>query len=331
MVVHSGSTIEIFNDDVTNLYDQWATPVVIVSDGPYGVKGFPGDPPTPDGLADWYEPHVAKWSEKATPQTTLWFWNTEIGWATVHPVLVHYGWEYKACCVWDKGIAHVAGNSNTKSLSKLPIVTEVCVQYVKKPVFYVDGKQVEMKVWLRHEWSRTGLPFRLTNTAAGVKDAATRKYFTKCHLWYFPPPEAFEAISRYANEHGDPSGRPYFSVDGKHPIDTEAYSRLRPKFQCPFGVTNVWSEPPLNGNERIKNGAKALHLNQKPLKLMELIIKASSDRGDLVWEPFGGLCSATIAAYNLGRSCLAAEIDSHVFGIAERRLREHTADLRLDI
>ena len=65
-------------------YDAWPSPTVIVSDGAYGVSGFPGDPPTPEGLADWYAPHVAAWSRRALPSTTLWFWGTEIGWATVH-------------------------------------------------------------------------------------------------------------------------------------------------------------------------------------------------------------------------------------------------------
>lgn len=69
--------IQVFNDDVTNLYDSWGSPIIIVSDGPYGVGGFPGDPPTPDNLDIWYEPHIRIWSEKATPQTTLWFWNTD--------------------------------------------------------------------------------------------------------------------------------------------------------------------------------------------------------------------------------------------------------------
>lgn len=95
-------------------------------------------------------------------------------------------------------MGHVAGNTNTKTIRHLPVVTEVCVQYVKKPIFTVGEKQMTMKEWLRYEWERTGLPFSKTNEACGVKDAATRKYFTKCHLWYMPPAEAFEKIAIYA-------------------------------------------------------------------------------------------------------------------------------------
>jgi site-specific DNA-methyltransferase (adenine-specific) len=65
---------------------------VIVSDGAYGILGFEGDTSDHLGIADWYEPHIQAWSQQATAQTTLWFWNSEIGWATVHPVLERYGW-----------------------------------------------------------------------------------------------------------------------------------------------------------------------------------------------------------------------------------------------
>jgi site-specific DNA-methyltransferase (adenine-specific) len=275
-VQKTDTQINIEQGDALEWYDHWPRPTVIISDGPYGVKGYPGDPPTPDELASWYEAHIATWSRHATPQTTLWFWNTEIGWATVHPVLARYGWEYRACHIWDKGLGHVAGNSNTQSLRKLPIVTEVCVQYVKKAYFEVEGRQLTMQEWLRHEWLRTGLPLSKTNEACGVKNAATRKYFTRDHLWYFPPPEAFQQLADYANQHGDPAGRPYFSVDGVKPLSGVEWEGYRAKFDCPLGVTNVWQEPTLNGHERIKIGNRALHLNQKPLKLMELIIAISS-------------------------------------------------------
>lgn len=321
--------IQFFEADVIHLYDQWASPMVIVADGPYGVSGYVGDPHTHVGLGEWYEPHIAKWSELATPQTTLWFWNTEVGWATVHPVLDRYGWEYRACNVWNKGIAHIAGNSNTRSLRQLPVVTEVCVQYVKKPSFTVNNREASMQEWLRYEWERTGLPLNKTNEACGVKNAATRKYFTKDHLWYFPPPDAFEMIVEYANRYGRAEGRPYFSTNGQKPLTKIEWEKMRSKFYCPIGITNVWDEPPVNGQERIKRGGKAVHLNQKPIQLMELIISISSDEGDTVWEPFGGLCTAAIAAHNLKRSCFAAEIEHVVYRAAVERMVTHLGQPKL--
>lgn len=97
--------------------------------------------------------------------------------------------------VWDKGMAHIAGNVNSKTgnvnsktIRRFPIVTEICVQYIRNVELPTeDGKSLPMQQWLRHEWQRTGLPLCKTNEACGVKNAATRKYFTKDHLWYFPP------------------------------------------------------------------------------------------------------------------------------------------------
>lgn len=316
-ITHCLESVHIFHDDALSLYKDWGTPTIIISDGAYGLGLFKGDPRTPEALAGWYEPHIQAWSEKSTPQTTLWFWNSEIGWANVHPLLVQYGWKYVNCHVWDKGISHVAGNSNTRTLRKFPVVTEICVQYVKE----ARVRGLSLQEWLRLEWKRTGLPFSKANFASGVKNAATRKYLTADHLWYFPPPDLFEKLVVYANENGRAEGKPYFSLDGLTPANAEQWMRMRSKFACKHGITNVWREPPLGGNERLKNGTKSLHLNQKPLKLMEIIIEASSDPGDLIWEPFGGLCTAALAACKLDRRCVSAEVQRDFYELAVRRLQ----------
>ncbi|XXY53912.1 DNA methyltransferase [Sorangium sp. So ce269] len=317
--------------DSLDHYASWPRPTVIVSDGAYGVSGFPGDPPTHEGLDAWYAPHVAAWSERALPSATLWFWGTEIGWATVHPLLVQHGWDYRSCHVWDKGIAHVAGNANTRTLRKFPVVSEVCVQYVRKVLLETGGARLPLKAWLRHEWERSGLPLRHTNDACGVKNAATRKYFTRCHLWYYPPASAFEQIVAFANTHGRPEGRPYFSIDGKRPLTGREWSSLRAKFHCEIGVTNVWHEPAVRGPERFKEATRSVHGNQKPLKLLDRIIRASSDPGDVVWEPFGGLCSVAVAAFAAGRRCYSAEIAPAYHAVASSRLAKCVPRPRAEI
>ena len=312
----AGPRVSITHGDALAAYARWKTPVVIISDGPYGLGMFEGDPDGADGLAEFYEPHVILWSKHSTNQTTLWFWCTEIGWATVHPVLERHGWRYINCHVWNKGIGHVAGNVNTRTIRKFPVVTEVCVQYVMDKG--VSG--VPIKDWLRAEWERTGIPLSKTNEACGLKNAATRKYFTRDRMWYMPPPKEFEKISRYANRHGRRSGRPYFSLDGKSPAGYNEWSKMRAKFSCPMGVTNVWDEPPLHGEERIKKGSISVHCNQKPMRITRLIIESSSDPGDVVWEPFGGLCTAAVASALLGRSCYSAEINRRFYDHATDRL-----------
>ena len=279
--------IHLFRADALDVNAKWEPPVTIVSDGAYGIGGFEGDPPSHEGLADWYRPHVAAWGESATPRTTLWFWNTEVGWATVHPLLVAAGWEYRCCHIWNKGIGHIAGNANSLTLRKYPVVSEVCVQYVNRAAFDTPAGVLDMKQWLRHEWRRSGLPLYETNRACGVWNAATRKYLTQDHPWYYPPVEMFERLVEYANRHGRPEGRPYFSVDGREPLTGAAWGQLRAHFKCDVGVTNVWDLPAVRGEERLKDHCgKCVHLNQKPLALMRQIVSASTLPGDVVWEPF---------------------------------------------
>ena len=308
-------------------YPSWPAPTCIVSDGPYGVSGFPGDQRTPASLAEWYEPHVQAWSARATPQTTLWFWNTEAGWAAVHPLLLANGWEFRCCNTWDKGLGHIAGNANSRTLRKYPVVTEVCVHYVKAARFAIDGKALTMQQWLRREWQRSGLPLRLANEACGVSNAATRKYLTADHLWYYPPPATFAKLVAYANERGEVRGRPYFSVDGRTPLSAGAWSRMRAKFKCEVGVTNVWREPQVAGAERIQGTRSAmrykfrsLHGSQKPLKFIDRIVRASTDPGDVVWEPFGGLCPGAVVCRTLERRYRAAETNPEFHAAAVARL-----------
>ncbi|MDG5821892.1 DNA methyltransferase [Natronococcus sp. A-GB7] len=314
--------VEVYSTDVSELYEDWKTPVTIVSDGAYGTGSFPGEPDEAAEVPEWYEEHIKAWSEHATPETTLWFWNTEEGWAEVHPILKKHGWEYRGCNIWNKGMSHIAGNSNTKRLRKFPQVTEVCVQYVKEAEFHPSWAEepMDMQEWVISEWDRTGLTLQDANDACGVADAASRKYLTKGNLWYFPPPERMEAMVDYANKHGDPEGKPYFAPDGENPVDAEEWSHYRSKFDLDAGLTNVWDEAQLNGDERVTKDGKAKHLNQKPLKLMKRIIETTTDPGDVVWEPFGGLCTGAAACIELERQCRSAEIVNEHFDTAVKRL-----------
>jgi site-specific DNA-methyltransferase (adenine-specific) len=324
--------VEIWSDELVtvqlgdslDLYSDWAKPTAIISDGGYGVLGFEGDTFGHLGLPQWYEQHIAAWARYSTPATTLWFWNSEIGWAAVHPILEKHGWKYVNCNIWNKGKGHIAGNVNTTKILRFPVVTEVCVQYVLEA--RVGGRP--LKEWLLDEWRRSGLPLRESNIACGVADVATRKYFDQGHLWYFPPPEMFARLQEYANQHGYAEGCPYFSLDGERPATAGQWARMRSKFHCPHGVTNVWERNALHGKEREKvsvSSGRAIHLNQKPLDLVGMLVEASSDPGDVVWEPFGGLFTACVAARRLGRRAFGGEIDTSYFHYGVQRLNREVS------
>lgn len=324
--------------DVIDAYSDWPSPNCIISDGAYGVRGFHGDTTGEEGLVDWYLPHIRRWTEAAAPGTALWFWGTEVGWATVHPELKSQGWDYVQTITWDKGISHIAGNVNSKTIRQFPVVTEVVALYQRRFEIEHDGKSLNAQEWLRLEWRRSGLPMYLANAACGVKNAATRKYLTADWLWYWPPGQAVEAMATYCNEHGLESGRPYFSVNGESSVTASEWDRMRHQWNHVHGLTNVWTHPSLHDSERMKGSmrrsaprvyrptkASTTHLNQKPLELMERLVHATSARGDVIWEPFGGLGTAGVAAVAMGRKAFVAEKDPYFAQLARERLRMASA------
>ncbi len=325
-----------YHCNVFEAYTRWPAPDLIISDGAYGIRGFRGDTTDAISLVDWYQPHILEWTKAAKPSTSLWFWNTEVGWATVHPLLVANGWEYVQLGIWDKGLAHIAGNVNGKTIRQLPVVTEVSALYRRKLFLDTeDGRVLAVKEWLRAEWYRSGLPMNRANEACGVKNAATRKYLTTDWLWYWPPGEAVEKMAIYCAKYGKPTKRPYFSLDGKSQITAEKWDGLRAIWNHKNGITNVWNRPPLSDSERLKGTMErsaprtyrptkqsAAHLNQKPLDLMLTQVAATTNEGNIVWEPFGGLASASVAAVLLGRHAYVAEVDDTFADLAKTRLEE---------
>lgn len=63
-----------------------------------------------------------------------------------------------------------------------------------------------------------------------------------------------------------------------------------------------------------------IHPHEKPLPLLEMLIKHSTDRGDFIVDPFGGSGSLVRAAQRCGRSAVAIEYDEHNYNEAKRKL-----------
>lgn len=333
------SLYSFYKGDVLAVYDKWPSPDLIISDGAYGINGFDNDTRTAQSLAEWYRPHIEKWSEKAKPSTCLWFWNTEIGWALVHQLLDNMGWDYVQTVIWDKGIAHIAGNVNGNTIRQFPVVSEISVLYRRRVMLPgPDGVSLPVKEWLRNEWERSGLPLYKANEACGIKNAATRKYLTKDDLWYWPPGEAVEKMSSYTNKYGIPTNRPYFSIDGAELVSADKWDAMRSPWHHRNGITNVWAKGPLADSERYRGGGQkaaprarkasektATHFNQKPLEFMRRQIYATSNKNDIIWEPYGGMASASVAAIELERKPYVAEISEKFQQYADRRLKEAAA------
>lgn len=65
---------------------------------------------------------------------------------------------------------------------------------------------------------------------------------------------------------------------------------------------------------------KLVHPYEKPMSLISMLIKASSDKGQTVLDPFMGSGTTGVAAIKTGREFIGIEIDRGYFDIAKRRI-----------
>jgi site-specific DNA-methyltransferase (adenine-specific) len=79
---------------------------------------------------------------------------------------------------------------------------------------------------------------------------------------------------------------------------------------------DVWSIPVVRGKERVG------YPTQKPLDLLRRIIKASSNAGDIVLDPFCGCATTCVAAQQLGRKWIGIDIESQSAHILVERLTD---------
>ena len=85
------------------------------------------------------------------------------------------------------------------------------------------------------------------------------------------------------------------------------------------GMRDVWDIPALRGNQPETTG----YPTQKPLALYERIIKASSDEGDLVLDPFAGCATTPVAAERLGRHWIAIDVWDGAIDVVRQRMEDN--------
>ena len=66
---------------------------------------------------------------------------------------------------------------------------------------------------------------------------------------------------------------------------------------------------------------------QKPLALLERIIKSSSNPGDIVFDPFCGCGTALVAAEQLGRRWVGADDDANAVDVIRERIANLTGTI----
>ncbi len=86
-------------------------------------------------------------------------------------------------------------------------------------------------------------------------------------------------------------------------------------------MRSTWNFPICNGKERLKENGKKIHSTQKPEALIHRILLASSNKNDLILDPFLGSGTTAVVAKKLGRFFLGIERDKKYFEASNKRIK----------
>lgn len=116
-------------------------------------------------------------------------------------------------------------------------------------------------------------------------------------------PDYSSTISKGRNEKGEATGGINRNRDGKK------YGELRNPSSVQFF------------NNRIKED-RGLHPTQKPVALMEYLIKTYSNEGETVLDFTAGSFTTGVACVNTGRKFIGIEMDDNYFDIGVNRIKD---------
>ena len=107
----------------------------------------------------------------------------------------------------------------------------------------------------------------------------------------------------------------HYCGDSNHLQFNKQKKRYDPDWVQPSDVLEFNVVPNRNGK---------LHPTQKPVELVEYLIKTYSNEGDIVLDNCMGSGTTAIAAINTNRNFIGFELDKNYFDIANERISEHT-------
>ena len=95
----------------------------------------------------------------------------------------------------------------------------------------------------------------------------------------------------------------------------QEYEELRNVHHCDALHCNVWNVPPIPSNNRF-------HTCEKPVEILERLVRVSSNPGDIVLDCFMGSGSTGVACIHEGRKFIGIERDTKYFETARARLEQ---------
>jgi site-specific DNA-methyltransferase (adenine-specific) len=146
----------------------------------------------------------------------------------------------------------------------------------------------------------------------------------------FPHPDKGWRYSSETMARLDAEGRIWYPTTVEGAFDTARRPRLKRYLDEMDGgiIGCVWTDiPPINSQAQERLG----YPTQKPMALLERILQASSNEGDVVLDPFCGCGTAVHAAEKLRRKWIGIDITHLAISLIEKRLKDAFPGIQFEI
>ena len=159
---------------------------------------------------------------------------------------------------------------------------------------------------------------------------SNRKDFRYCWYWLKSQPTGFtfakfQPMRRVEDVCVFYRKRPTYNPQGLQKIENPRSKRKRPKADCILPMDQLSKEhTPLFKNypkNVLEFGSEhGLHPTQKPVSLLEYLIRTYTNEGETVLDNCMGSGSTGVAAKRTGRHFIGIELSEHYFNIAKQRI-----------
>ncbi len=159
--------------------------------------------------------------------------------------------------------------------------------------------------------------------ATSLTNPAYRPNLIYEYKGYKPPTNGW-MISKEKMEKWDSEGKIHFPKDKNGRLRRKSYAdELRG-----MPIQNVWDDIEQLGSH---DAERLGYPTQKPLKLLERIISASSNPGDVMLDPFCGCGTSIVAAEKLGRRWIGIDVTHLAIALMRYRLQDAFPDAEFDV
>lgn len=293
-----------------------------------------------DGYIDWSMAWLTECQRILKDNGVLYFWHNDISQIADLLSAIKEGTSFQlvSFCIWDKGESYRARSwLNRDPHSKTALrswfnVCEYCLHFFNAPQKgdklwkHTGTKRIysnpecfqPLKDWYRTEKKRLGLTdqdiARKYQEVTGRKPYMLRHYFQDSQFEIPTQPiweTVYEPMGFAKSYQNLKSG--YESLKAEYESLRQEYESLRNTHLCDPKHCNIWHIPPVPSSNR-------LHTCQKPVELLERIIRVSSRPGGTVLDCFMGSGSTGAACISTGRAFIGIEQDPSYFQSAKARL-----------